>query len=163
MDSIVIHPIGIIHTPYSDVNNMPIQPLAAEGIKGYIELFPEYVEGLKDLDGFSHIMLLYQFHKITSYELTVIPFMDTEKRGIFACKAPKRPNAIGISTVRLLSVNGNIVRIEQVDMLDGTPLIDIKPFYPRYDNRENAQIGWLEKNKDLPVEKLRFDERFKEV
>ncbi|NJK95012.1 MAG: tRNA (N6-threonylcarbamoyladenosine(37)-N6)-methyltransferase TrmO, partial [Bacteroidales bacterium] len=88
-------------------------------------------------------------------------FMDTEKRGIFSCKAPKRPNAIGISTVKLIDIDNNIIHIEQVDMLDGTPLIDIKPFYPRYDNRENVKIGWLEKNKDLPLEQLRSDERFK--
>jgi tRNA (adenine37-N6)-methyltransferase len=162
MEPILIHPIGVIHTPHTDVKNMPIQPIAAEGIKGYIELLPEYVAGLQDLEGFSHITLLYRFHKISSYELVLVPFMDTQKRGIFACKAPKRPNAIGVSTVRLLGVEGNIVHIEQVDMLDGTPLIDIKPFYPRYDNRLNAQLGWLEKNKDLPLEKLRSDERFKE-
>ena len=161
MDSIIINPIGIIHTPHTDVKNMPIQPIAAEGIKGYIELLPEYAEGLKDLEGFSHITLLYHFHKINGYQLTVTPFMDIEKRGIFACKAPKRPNAIGTSTVKLIAIEGNILHIEQVDMLDGTPLIDIKPFYPRYDNRENVTIGWLEKNKDLPIEKLRSDERFK--
>jgi tRNA (adenine37-N6)-methyltransferase len=162
MDPFLIQPIGIIHTPHTDVKNMPIQPIAADGIQGYIELFPEYVEGLKDIEGFSHLTLLYRFHKVTSHELVVVPFMDTEKRGIFACKAPKRPNAIGLSTVKLLGVEGNKLIIEQVDMLDGTPLIDIKPFYPRYDNRENVRIGWLEKNKDLPLEKLRSDERFKE-
>jgi tRNA-Thr(GGU) m(6)t(6)A37 methyltransferase TsaA len=161
MESIVINPIGIIHTPHIDVKNMPIQPIAAEGIKGYIELLPEYVQGLKDLEGFSHIILIYRFHKINGFDLEVVPFMDTEKRGIFSCKAPKRPNAIGISTVRLIGIEGNIIYIEQVDMLDSTPLIDIKPFYPRYDNRENVKIGWLEKNKDLPLERLLSDERFK--
>jgi tRNA (adenine37-N6)-methyltransferase len=161
-NAIHINPIGIIHTPFSIVENMPIQPIAAEGIKGHIELYPEYTKGLKDLDGFSHITLVYQFHKISSYDLEVTPFMDTEKRGIFATKAPKRPNAIGLSTVKLLGIEGNIIHIEQVDMLDGTPLIDIKPFYPRYDNRENVSIGWLEKNKNLPLEKLRADNRFKE-
>ena len=87
--------------------------------------------------------------------------MDTRERGIFSCKAPKRPNAIGISTVRLLGIEGNIVHIEQVDMLDGTPLIDIKPFYSKYDNRDNVTMGWLEKNKDIPVEAMRADERFR--
>jgi tRNA (adenine37-N6)-methyltransferase len=162
MEALTIHPIGIIRTPHTDVRNMPIQPIAAEGIQGYIELLPEFVPGLKDLKGFSHITLLYKFHKITSYDLQVIPFMDTESRGIFACKAPKRPNAIGLSTVKLLGIEGNILHIEQVDMLDETPLLDIKPFYPRYDNRENVTIGWLEKNKDLPLERLRSDDRFKE-
>ncbi len=161
MEKIILNPIGIIHTPFKDINNMPIQPVAAEGIKGTIELLPEYVEGLKDLDGFSYITLIYHFHKVNGYQLQVIPFMDTEKHGIFACKAPKRPNSIGISTVKLTGIEGNIIHIEQVDMLDGTPLIDIKPFYPRYDNRENVSIGWLEKNKDVSLEKLRADERFK--
>ncbi len=157
---IIINPIGIIHTPHKKVKNMPIQPVAAEGIKGYIELLPKYVPGLKDIDGFSHITLLYHFHKIEGYELEVVPFMDNEKRGIFACKAPKRPNAIGISTVKLLSIESNILHIEQVDMLDGTPLIDIKPFFSKYDNRENTKIGWLEKNINLPGNALRSDERF---
>ena len=98
---------------------------------------------------------------INGYELVVTPFMDTEERGIFACKAPKRPNAIGISTVKLLSINEDIIYIEQVDMLNETPLIDIKPFYPRYDNRLKAKTGWLEKYSKLPIEKLRSDERFK--
>ena len=161
MEQIIIHPIGIIHTPHTDVKNMPIQPIAAEGIKGYIEILPQYIAGLKDIEGFSHLTLLYHFLKISGYELEVMPFMDTESHGIFSCKAPKRPNAIGLSTVRLISVEGNKIHIEQVDMLDGTPLIDIKPFYPRYDNRENVEIGWLEKNKNLPLEVLRSDERFK--
>jgi tRNA-Thr(GGU) m(6)t(6)A37 methyltransferase TsaA len=161
MGPIIINPIGVIYTPFHEVENMPIQSIAAEGIKGYIELNSEYVKGLKDLEGFSHITLVYQFHKIVSYTLEVVPFMDTEKHGIFATKAPKRPNAIGISTVKLISIDGNILHIEQVDMLNETPLIDIKPFYPRYDNREKVSIGWLEKNKDIPVEKLRADNRFK--
>ncbi|MBP1676204.1 MAG: hypothetical protein H6Q20_763 [Bacteroidetes bacterium] len=140
---------------------MPIQPIAADGITGRIELLPEYVPGLKDLEGFSHITLLYHFHKIEGYELEVVPFMDTKKHGVFSTKAPKRPNAIGISTVKLTGIEGNILYFEQADMLDCTPLIDIKPFYPRYDNRFDVKIGWLEKNKDLPLEKLRSDERFK--
>ncbi|HEX3019894.1 MAG TPA: tRNA (N6-threonylcarbamoyladenosine(37)-N6)-methyltransferase TrmO [Chitinispirillaceae bacterium] len=161
MNQIIINPIGTIHTPHTDIKGMPIQPLAAAGIKGYIELLPEYVDGLKDLDGFSHVILIYHFHKINGYELVVTPFMDTEKRGIFSCKAPKRPNAIGISTVRLLGIDGNRLQIEEVDMLDGSPLIDIKPFYPRYDNRENVKIGWLENNRDMSLVRLRADERFK--
>lgn len=161
MESIMINPIGVIHTPFKEVKNMPIQPLAADGIKGYIELLPDFVPGLKDLEGFSHITLLYRFHKIVGYELEVIPFMDTENRGIFSCKAPKRPNALGISTVKLISIEGNIIHIEQVDMLDGTPLIDIKPFYPMYDNRENVRTGWLEESGDLAFKKLHSDDRFK--
>jgi len=161
MEEIIIKPIGTIFTPHTTIKNMPIQPLAAKGIKGYIKLLPEYTEGLKDLEGFSHITLVYHFHKISGYELVVTPFMDTENHGIFACKAPKRPNAIGISTVKLIGIKDNIIHIEQVDMLDETPLIDIKPFYPRYDNRLNAKTGWLEKFRNISVDKLRSDERFK--
>ncbi|HON53514.1 MAG TPA: tRNA (N6-threonylcarbamoyladenosine(37)-N6)-methyltransferase TrmO [Bacteroidales bacterium] len=160
MKPIKIQPIGTIYTPHISINNMPIQPIAAHGIKGRIELLPQYTAGLKDIEGFSHITLLYHLHAIEGYELEVIPFMDTEKRGIFATRAPKRPNAIGISTVVLIGVENNILYIEQVDMLNKSPLIDIKPFYPRYDNREHVKIGWLEKNKDVPIEKLRSDERF---
>jgi tRNA (adenine37-N6)-methyltransferase len=160
MEQIIINPMGVIRTPHTDIMNMPIQPIAAEGVKGTIELLPEYAEGLSDLEGFSHITLLYHFHKIEGFKLKVIPFMDTQERGIFSCKAPKRPNAIGTSTVRLLCIEENIVHIEQVDMLDGTPLIDIKPFYPKYDNRNNVTMGWLEKNKDIPVEAMRADDRF---
>ncbi len=161
MKQIIINPIGIIRTPHTDVKNMPIQPIAAEGVKGEIELLPEYTDGLKDIEGFSHITLLYHFHRIDGFELQVIPFMDDEKHGIFACKAPKRPNAIGVSTVRLISVQGNILHVEQVDMLNGTPLIDIKPFYPRYDNRDDVTIGWLEKNRNMSLDELRSDERFR--
>lgn len=161
LKQITLNPIGVIHTPHKDTNNMPIQPIAAEGIKGHIELLPEYSQGLTDLEGFSHITLIYFFHKIKGYKLMVKPFMDTVEHGIFACKAPKRPNAIGTSTVKLLRIENNIIYVEQVDMLDGTPLIDIKPFFPKYDNRLNAKAGWLETKKGVPPEQLRSDNRFK--
>lgn len=161
MDKIILNPIGVIHTPFKDIKNMPIQPVAAEGVKGTIELLPEYADGLKDLEGFSYITLIYHFHKVKGYQLQVVPFMDTEKHGIFACKAPKRPNPIGISTVKLIGIKGNVIHIEQADMLDDTPLIDIKPFYPRYDNREQANVGWLEKSNNVSLNDLRADERFK--
>jgi len=160
MDDIIVKPIGIICTPYLNTSNMPIQPIAARGIKGYIEISPEYVEGLKNLEGFSHIILIYHFHKIKEYDLEVITLSDSEARGIFASKEANRPNAIGISTVKLIKIEGNILYIEQVDMLDGTPLIDIKPFYPRYDNRLKVKTGWLDKYKKIPIEKLRSDESF---
>ncbi len=161
-EEITLKPIGIIRTPHKTVNDMPIQPIAAEGIKGYIELDPELAEGLMDIEGFSHLTLIYHFHKINGYELKVIPFMDNVEHGIFACKSPKRPNAIGISTVKFISVENNIIHIEMVDMLDGTPLLDIKPFFRKYDNRLDAVSGWLEKSMDIPVDKLRSDERFKD-
>ncbi len=163
MEPIVINPIGVIRTPHKDINNMPIQPIAAEGVKGHIELLPEYADGLKDLEGFSHITLFYHFHKVEGYKLRVTPFMDTVEHGIFACKAPKRPNPIGMSTVKLIGIEGNILHLEQVDMLDGTPLLDIKPFFPKYDNRtgEDVKAGWLESSVEVPVDKMRSDERFK--
>lgn len=157
--TIELKSLGVIHTAYTKVSEMPIQPLAAKEA-AFIELNPEYVDGLKDLEGFSHITLLYHFHKVEGYELQVTPFMDTEEHGIFATRSPKRPNGIGISTVELLGIKGNIINIGQADMLDGTPLLDIKPFFPRYDNRENVSIGWLEKNKDMPIAELKSDSRF---
>lgn len=158
---ITINPIGIIHTPFEDINGMPIQPLAAKGIKGHIELFPEYLEGLTDLEGFSHITLLYYFHKINGYQLMVKPFMDNIEHGIFATKSPKRPNAMGHSTVKLLGIENNFIHIEMVDMLNGTPLIDIKPFYSKFDNRKNTKSGWLDHQKNLLISDLYSDTRFK--
>lgn len=158
---ITINPIGIIHTPFEDINGMPIQPLAAKGIKGHIELFPEYLEGLTDLEGFSHITLLYYFHKINGYQLMVKPFMDHIEHGIFATKSPKRPNAMGQSTVKLLEIENNFIHIEMVDMLNGTPLIDIKPFYSKFDNRKKTKSGWLDNQKNLLISDLYSDTRFK--
>lgn len=157
---IIISPIGIIRTPFNDIKGMPIQPLDAEGIKGHIELFPKYIVGLTDLLGFSHITLLYQLHNINSYDLMVEPFMDNKEHGIFATKSPKRPNAIGLSTVKLLGIENNLIHIEMVDMLNGTPLIDIKPFFSKFDNRKNTKSGWLDNQENISVKELRSDERF---
>lgn len=158
---ITINPIGIIHTPFNNIKGMPIQPLAAKGVKGYIELFPKYIEGLTDLTEFSHITLLYHLHKINNFDLLVKPFMDTKEHGIFATKSPKRPNAIGLSTVKLLGIENNVIHIEMVDMLNGTPLIDIKPFFSKFDNRTNTKSGWLDNQGNIPTKELRSDERFK--
>lgn len=160
-NSIEIHPIGIIHSPYREIKHMPIQPLAAHNVKGTVEVFSQYIEGLKDLEGFSHITLVYHFHESKGFKLQVVPFMDTKLRGVFATRAPKRPNGIGISTVKLLKVEGNILHIEQVDVLDGTPLIDIKPFSPRFDNRLDAVSGWLDKSANTHPNDMKADERFK--
>lgn len=156
-----INPIGIIHTPFNDIKGMPIQPLAAKGVKGYIELLPEYTEGLTDLAEFSYITLLYHLHKINGYNLMVKPFMDNKEHGIFATKSPKRPNAIGLSTVKLLGIENNVIHIEMVDMLNGTPLIDIKPFFSKFDNRTNTKSGWLDNQGIITIKELRSDERFK--
>ena len=157
--NIVFKPIGIIHSPFKEVGNMPIQPLNGKCIKGTIELFPEFTGGLKDLEGFSHVILIYFFHMITEPKLLVKPFMDDEIHGIFATRAPVRPNPIGISTVNLICINKNILEIENIDILDGTPLLDIKPFYPQFDNRNVEHSGWLT-SKENNYE-IKSDERFK--
>lgn len=159
-ENIVFKPIGIIHSHHKKLENMPIQPLAAEGVKGVIEVDYEYVEGLIDLDGFSHFVLIYDFHKAVGYKLTVTPFMDDKIHGVFATRSPKRPNAVGMSIVKLLSIEGNILNIEMVDVLDGTPLIDIKPFFLRFDNREDTKSGWLEISDDVSVDHLKSDDRY---
>ena len=139
-----LKPIGVIHTPHNDPKGTPIQSIGAKDIKGTITLDPEYVDGIKDLDGFSHIILLYWFHKARPYSLEVLPYLETEKRGLFATRYPSRPNPIGLSVVRLEKIEDNVLHILDVDMLDGTPLLDIKPFIPDADNRLEARIGWLE-------------------
>lgn len=143
MDAIKFRPIGLIHTPFTSPKDMPIQPAGAQGIPGTIELFPEYTAGIKDLDGFSHIILLYHFHMAQKSALVVMPFMDTKPHGVFATRMPGRPNPIGLSVVRLLGIEGNILRIENVDMLDGTPLLDIKPYVADYDIHPCDRQGWL--------------------
>lgn len=135
-------PIGVIHSPYKTKQEMPIQ--AYQSKKGAeIEVFKEYADGLKDIEGFSHIIILYWFHKSKGYSLHVRPFLDENFRGIFACRHPDRPNPIGISTVKLLERKGNILRVEGIDVLDGTPLIDIKPYIPKFDERKDAKVGWI--------------------
>jgi tRNA-Thr(GGU) m(6)t(6)A37 methyltransferase TsaA len=136
-------PIGVIHSPFEDIGNVPIQPTAASGIRGTVEVFVEVAEGLKDLEGFSHIILLYHFHRVTQTKLTVIPFLDRHPRGLFATRAPSRPNPIGLSIVRLLRVEDNVLHIENVDIVDGTPLLDIKPYVPAFDHQEAERTGWL--------------------
>lgn len=145
MDVIKYKPIGIIHSPFKEPKGTPIQPTGAKNIDATVELFPEYVEGLKDLEGFSHIILIYHFHLSKHTSLRVKPYMDDELRGVFATRAPSRPNPIGISVVRLVKVEGNILHIQDVDAVDGTPLLDIKPYVPEFDTREVDKIGWLEK------------------
>ncbi len=157
---VVFKPIGIIHSPFEDREGMPIQPAGAEGVRGTIVVEQEYQEGLKDLDGFSHIVLLYHFHKSEGYELSVKPFMDTVKRGLFSTRAPRRPNAIGQSIVKLLSVEENVVHIEYVDVLDGTPLLDIKPYVTNFIPPGPMRCGWMEEARKT-VERRRSDDRFK--
>ncbi len=139
-------PIGIIHSPFKEPKGVPIQPSASKEVEGYVEIFPEFVPGLKDLEGFSHIILLYHFHLSKPFSLLVKPYLDDKHHGVFATRAPARPNPIGLSIVQLLSIEENILHIRDVDIVDGTPLLDIKPYVPQFDERENVRIGWLEDN-----------------
>jgi len=136
-------PIGIIHTPFTSLDNMPIQPAGARDIEGQVVVHEEFSAGLADLAGFSHIFLLYLFHKATRTELTVTPFMDTVPRGVFATRSPLRPNHIGMSVVRLLGVEGTVLRVQGADILDGTPLLDIKPFVSAFDQVNASRSGWM--------------------
>ena len=156
---IVFNSIGIIHSPFKDREGMPIQPIGAQGVKGQIEIFPEFKDGLRDLDGFSHIILLFNFHLSKDYKLLVKPFMEDNIRGVFATRAPRRPNQIGMSIVKLESVIDNILHISNVDIVNGTPILDIKPYIKRIDCVESDKLGWLEKIVDKFDNKI-SDDRF---
>jgi tRNA-Thr(GGU) m(6)t(6)A37 methyltransferase TsaA len=139
---------------------MPIQAVAAAGVGGTVEVFPEYAAGLRSVEGFSHLTLLYHFHLASEPGLVVRPLLDTEPRGVFATRSPRRPNAIGLSTVRLVRVEGRVLHVEDVDVVDGTPLLDIKPYVPAFDYRDGARIGWFE-GKVGRVHEVRTDDRFR--
>ena len=153
--------IGTIHTPHTTIENIPIQPVGGKEYRGVIEILPELTDALQDLDGFSHIILLFHFHKTKGYKLKVKPFMDDAEHGLFATRTPKRPSPIGLSTVKILKIEGNKIYFEGADMLDGTPLIDLKPFYTKFDNRPDAICGWLDKKDEKVVRNMRSDDRFK--
>jgi len=160
MDEVVYVPIGVIRSPFKTVEGTPIQPIGAKGVRGQIELFDDFIGGVKDLDGFSHIILIYHFHLAKGFDLEVKPFLDSEFRGVFATRAPKRPNPIGISVVKLVRVEGRCLTIEDVDVLDGTPLLDIKPYVPQFDSKEMGEIGWLS-GRVQDAERSRADDRFR--
>ena len=143
-DVVVFQPIGIIHSPHRLAEQTPVQPIYARGCPGQAEILPSYHEGLRDLEGFSHVILLYHLHKAGPPRLIVQPFTGDRLCGVFATRHPQRPNPIGMSLVRLARVEGGILHLLDVDMLDGTPLLDIKPFVPRFDRVENARGGWTE-------------------
>jgi len=151
--------IGVIHSPFTELAGMPIQPAGAAGVKGTVELFPAFAEGIKDLDGFSHVILLYHFHRASGCSLIVTPFMDSEPRGVFATRAPKRPNPIGLSVVKLRRIEGLTLHVENVDILDGTPLVDIKPYVPEFDQLAADRVGWLDRARGT-VHKKKSDDRF---
>ena len=155
-----IKQIGTIHSPHHIIKDMPIQPKGATGVEGYALVDEEYAEGLQDLEGFSHIYLLYSFHKAVRTELVVTPFMDKQKRGVFSTRSPLRPNHIGMSIVKLKKVQGNKVIIEDVDILDGTPLLDIKPYIENFDAVKESLSGWMQAS-GKEVSAKRSDSRFK--
>jgi len=146
MKEIVFKAIGTIHSPFKEPKGTPIQPEGARGVQGTVEVFQKYRDGLQDIDGFSHLILIYHFHLSKKPALKAKPFMDSQSHGIFAIRAPSRPNPIGISVVRLTGVKENLLYIQDVDIVDGTPLLDIKPYVPEFDVRKVESTGWLEKN-----------------
>jgi tRNA-Thr(GGU) m(6)t(6)A37 methyltransferase TsaA len=159
MDTISFKPIGVIHTPFKKPGGTPIQPDRSDGAAGTIEVYPDYVRGLADLDGFSHITLVYYFHLSRGYDLLVTPFLDTELRGLFSTRAPRRPNPIGISVVKLESIEENILHVGNVDMVDGTPLLDIKPYVRDFVGADDCRVGWL-KDRMKPGSRKIADGRF---
>lgn len=151
--------IGIIHSPFKDLKNMPIQPKGASEIISKITVYDEYKQGLSDLELFSHIYLIYHFHKSKVHKLKVIPFLDNSERGVFATRSPQRPNHIGLSVVQLLSIEENEITIKGVDVLDGTPLLDIKPYIAKFDSPENSNSGWMNANEN-EIKTRKSDDRF---
>ena len=160
MNLISLKPIGIIHSPFQELTGMPVQPTGAKDFFGSIEVFSEFEEELADIEGFSQLILLYHFQKSSDYKLKVKPFLDENSHGVFATRAPKRPNSIGISIVELIERTNNVLKIKGVDVLDQTPLIDIKPYVPFFDQPDEVKkVGWLE-NKGFQVKEKRSDDRF---
>ena len=151
--------IGVIRTPFTELQGMPIQPAGARDVLGEVIVHPELAEGLQDLDGFSHIYLIYHLHKVVHTRLTVTPFMDTVAHGVFATRSPVRPSRLGLSIVELLAVEDNRLTVRGVDMLDGSPLIDIKPYIAAFDCPANASSGWMTATRD-EVGNKRADQRF---
>jgi tRNA-Thr(GGU) m(6)t(6)A37 methyltransferase TsaA len=159
---IELKPIGVIHTPFKTREDVPIQSSGGQDVEGILEVYPEYAEGLADLDGFSHALLIYYFHLSEGYKLKVVPFMDTVERGLFSTRAPRRPNALGVSVVKIERIDGGKVHIRGIDMVDGTPLIDIKPCVPHlYPSPDEVRMGWLE-GKSERMRRQRADKRFSE-
>ena len=152
-DPVSYRPIGILRSTNVKAELTPIQPVYAEGLTGRVEIFPDYAEGLKDLEGFSHIFLLYHFHQAGPSRLLVKPFLQDRERGVFATRAPSRPNPIGLSLVKLVGREGNVLHLDGVDLLDKTPILDIRPFIARFDHVEEARSGWQEDVDEVMAQK----------
>lgn len=153
-------PIGLIHSPFQTLEDMPIQPTSEASQPGVVEIFPQFAEGLKDLAGFSHVYLIYHLHRVEHTKLTVTPFLDNQPRGLFATRAPSRPNPIGLSLVQLKRLEGNRLFITALDILDQTPLLDIKPYIPEFEPKQNVRIGWVTQARGQ-VKQQKSDQRFK--
>lgn len=152
-------PIGYVRSPFKEPSGIPIQNRGGKGIEGKVEVLDEFAEGLSDLDGFSHIILITHLHRSEGYKLKVVPFLDDVERGVFSTRAPRRPNPIGLHIVRVDRIEGNIIHIKDLDMLDGTPVLDIKPYFPMVDESEKIRIGWVE-GKVERFDSEESDERF---
>jgi len=147
-ESVVYRPIGVIRSEHTKPGDTPIQLAYAKGCRGRAEVFAEYADGLKDLEGFSHVYLIYHLHRADPAKLIVKPFLQEVERGVFATRAPCRPNAIGLSIVELIRREGNILHLDGVDILDGTPLLDIKPYTAKFDRIETTRNGWQDEVDD---------------
>lgn len=156
----MIKPIGVIRSPFKELEKMPIQPKGAVGVLGEVVVDVEFADGLCDLSGFSHIYLIYHLHQCQNIKLKVIPFMDVVERGVFATRSPARPNHIGMSIVKLCNIQGNIITVEGIDILNGTPLLDIKPYVARFDQVTSSTDGWLAAATENDVADRRSDRRF---
>jgi tRNA-Thr(GGU) m(6)t(6)A37 methyltransferase TsaA len=152
-------PIGVIHSPFQHATGTPLQPFCAKGVQGSIEVYEPFVEGLRDLEGFERIWVVFWCHRASAAKLTVTPYRDSVAHGLFATRAPARPNPIGLSTVRLRKVAGNMVQVEELDILDGTPVLDIKPYVSQYDSYPAQRCGWLE-NGTVRRDIVQADDRF---
>jgi len=138
--------IGTVHSPFSRAAGTPIQPFAAAGTHGTVEISPAFAEGLRDLEGFERIWIVYWCHRAAAPQLTVVPYRDTQPHGVFATRAPARPNPIGISCVRLHLIDGRTLHVSELDILDGAPVLDIKPYVPQYDSYADLRCGWLDES-----------------
>lgn len=154
------NPIGVIHSPFKQLVGIPIQTAFSKDGEGTVELFPQFKQGLKDLEGFSHIILIYHFHKSKGYDLLCRPFLDKVKRGLFATRAPRRPNSIGLSIVKLQEINGTTLTVSSLDVVDETPLIDIKPYVPQFDSPKAVKVGWVQKAFRKKHPTINADNRF---
>jgi tRNA-Thr(GGU) m(6)t(6)A37 methyltransferase TsaA len=146
VESIQVEPIGVIETPFQDPAGTPIQPSRARGARGKVRIDPRFRQGLKDLEGFERIWLLYWFHRTPAPRLLVTPFLDTQERGVFATRSPCRPSSIGLSVVRLLAVGEDCLEVEDIDVVDGTPLLDVKPYVPEFDCYPESKAGWFDES-----------------